>query len=46
LLLELGRLGLRLEDIEDHDRPPNRMTVLSDLLEWMGSQPRELAPVV
>jgi hypothetical protein len=39
LLLELGRLGLEVRDIEDYDRPPNRTTVLSDLLEWMGSQP-------
>ncbi len=34
LLTELGRLGLKIRDIESHDRPPNTRTVLSDLLAY------------
>lgn len=39
LLTELGRLGLRVHDIERHDRPPNTETVLSDLLSWLAAHP-------
>jgi hypothetical protein len=35
LLQELGRLSLKISDIEQHDRPPNTKTVLSDLLHWL-----------
>lgn len=34
LLQELGRLGLKITDIEQHDRPPHTKTVLSDLMGW------------
>jgi hypothetical protein len=41
LLIELGRLGLGIYDIEDHSRPPNSKTVLSDLTEWLSDHPGE-----
>lgn len=41
LLLELGRLGLEIHDIENHARLPNTETVLSDLLAWIGDPPGE-----
>ncbi|RWH79135.1 MAG: hypothetical protein EOQ86_14610 [Mesorhizobium sp.] len=39
LLIELGRLGMEIRDIEDHARPPNTRTVLSDLLQWLSDRP-------
>lgn len=39
LLRETGRLGLRVRDIERHDRPPNTQTVLSDLICWLEEHP-------
>jgi hypothetical protein len=36
LLQEVGRLGLKISDIERHDRPPHTKTVLSDLLHWLN----------
>jgi hypothetical protein len=33
---ELGRLGLRINDIESNDRPPNTRTVFSDLINWVS----------
>lgn len=36
LLLELGRNGLSLADIECHERSPDTKAVLSDLLGWMS----------
>ncbi|MBZ9974594.1 hypothetical protein [Mesorhizobium sp. BR-1-1-10] len=39
LLIELGRLRLEIADIEDHARPPNTRTVLSDLLQWLSDRP-------
>jgi hypothetical protein len=39
ILLELGRLGLRIEDVERHDRAPHTQTVLSDLLNWFCERP-------
>lgn len=41
LLMELGRLGLRLADIESYDRAPHTKSVLSDLLEWHEGLPNE-----
>ncbi|NJM35559.1 MAG: hypothetical protein HC850_13635 [Rhodomicrobium sp.] len=41
ILMELGRLGLDISDIERTDRPPNRETVLSDLIEWLSDFPGE-----
>ena len=41
LLMELGRLGLDIHDIERHDRPPDTKTVLSDLIDWLSDQPGE-----
>ena len=41
ILVELGRLGLEVEHIERHDRPPNTKTVLSDLLDWLEDHPGE-----
>jgi hypothetical protein len=41
LLRELGRLGLEVNNIERHDRPPHTQRVLSDLLDWMGERPGE-----
>lgn len=41
ILVELGRLGLEVEQIERHDRPPNTKTVLSDLLNWLDDHPGE-----
>jgi hypothetical protein len=35
LLQELGRLGLKISDIERHGRPPHTKTVLSDLMHWL-----------
>src|SRR5262245_24435785 len=37
LLTELGRLGLKVSDIERHDPPPHTETVLSDLTSWMST---------
>lgn len=39
LLTELGRLGLKIHDIERHDRPPHTETVLSDLMDWLSERP-------
>jgi hypothetical protein len=39
ILRELGRLGLKVHDVESRDRPPNTRTVLSDLLDWMSERP-------
>jgi hypothetical protein len=39
MLLELGRLGLNIDDIESRSRPPNRETVLSDLIDWLSDHP-------
>jgi hypothetical protein len=39
LLTELGRLGLKIHDIERHDRPPHTETVLSDLMDWLSEHP-------
>jgi len=41
VLVELGRLGLEIHDIERRDRPPNTKTVLSDLLDWLSDHPGE-----
>jgi len=41
ILFELGRWGLKVADIERHDRPPNTQTVLSDLLDWLADHPGE-----
>ena len=41
LLIELGRLGLEVSDIECHDRPPHTKTVLSDLISWTTTHPGE-----
>jgi hypothetical protein len=37
----LGRIGLKIAEIEDNSRPPNTMTVLSDLVDWMSERPSE-----
>ena len=39
LLTELGRLGLKVSDIESDDRPPHTKTVLSDLMSWTTKHP-------
>lgn len=39
ILMELGRLGLNIDDIESRSRPPNRETVLSDLIDWLSDHP-------
>ncbi|WP_146214394.1 hypothetical protein [Rhizobium sp. 11515TR] len=39
MLMELGRLGLDIDDIESRSRPPNRDTVLSDLVDWLSDHP-------
>jgi hypothetical protein len=41
IIVELGRLGLEVHDIERHDRPPNTKMVLSDLLDWLDDHPGE-----
>jgi hypothetical protein len=38
VLMELGRLGLTIDEVEDRGRPPNTM-VLSDLLAWLSDPP-------
>jgi len=39
VLTELGRLGMKVCDIEQHDRPPNAERVLSDILNWLCFHP-------
>lgn len=39
LLTELGRLGLKVHDIEQHSRPPHTETVLSDVMDWLSQHP-------
>jgi hypothetical protein len=41
LLLDLGRLGLTVHDIESHDRAPHTQCVLSDLLAWLEDHPSD-----
>ena len=41
VLIELGRLGLEIHEIERHDRPPHTKTVLSDLMNWLSERPGE-----
>src|SRR5688572_21032964 len=41
LLIELGRLGLEVKDIESYGRPPHTDTVLSDLLDWLSNRPEK-----
>lgn len=42
ILLEVGRLGLSVDDIERRDRPPNTKMVLSDILDWLSDPPESL----
>jgi hypothetical protein len=35
LLVQAGRLGFEINDLESHSRPPNTQSVLSDLLSWL-----------
>jgi len=39
ILMEMGRLGLEIHEVERYDRPPNTRCVLSDLLAWQADQP-------
>jgi hypothetical protein len=41
MLLELGRLGLAIRDIESYERPPHTKSVLSDLIGWLSEHPGE-----
>ncbi|MEX0807244.1 MAG: hypothetical protein WD044_00815 [Dongiaceae bacterium] len=40
LLIELGRLGIKVHEIERHNRAPHTETVLSDLMEWFCEHPK------
>lgn len=41
MLTETGRLGFQIHEIEASGRPPNRQTVLSDIIDWLDDHPGE-----
>jgi len=43
MLTETGWLGFQMHEIEASGRPPNRQTVLSDLIDWLDDHPAAIA---